>query len=393
MTLHVALDATPLLGQPTGVGEFTRGLLGALAARDDVVVTAYGLTWRGRGALGPAVPRRVVVAGRPMAARPLRQAWTRADHPQLERWTGPVDVVHGTNFVVPPARATQVVTVHDLTPVRFPELCTADTLAYPGLVRRALRRGAWIHTHAESVREEVLEEFGPDGATPDRVVAVPSGIPSAASVVAADPARGRALAGAERYVLALGTVEPRKDLPGLVAAFSGVAAEVPGVRLVIAGPDGWGAEALGDAIDASPVRSRIVRLGFVPASDRDALVRGAAVLAYPSRYEGFGYPPLQAMAAGVPVVSTSAGSLAEVLGDAALVVPAGDVDVLSAGLVTVLTDPAVARRLGAAGPARAAGFSWERCADGLVGVYRAAVSAAGGRGSGPLRLNRVGGAG
>jgi glycosyltransferase involved in cell wall biosynthesis len=376
VTLRVALDATPLLGQPTGVGEFVRGLLGELVARDDVSVVAFGLTWRGRGDLAGLVPAGVDVARRPMAARPLRLAWSRLDHPRMERWTGRVDVVHGTNFVVPPARrAARVVTVHDLTPLHFPELCTADTLAYPGLVRRALRRGAWVHTHASSVRDEVLDAFAADGVTPERVVVVPSGVPSVEGILAADPARGRALAGAERYVLALGTVEPRKDLPGLVTAFAAVAAEVPDVRLVVAGPDGWGASALADAVAASPVRSRIVRLGFVPAPDRDALVRGASVLAFASRYEGFGYPPLQAMAAGVPVVSTAAGSLAEVLGEAALVVPVGDADALSAAVVEVLTDAEVGERLGAAGRAWAATYSWPRCAAGVVGLYAQAAAA------------------
>jgi glycosyltransferase involved in cell wall biosynthesis len=376
--LRVAIDATPLLGQPTGVGEFVRGLLGTLGGADGVSVTAYGLTWRGRGGLDDLVPPGVEVVRRPMAARPLREAWTRLDRPPLEWWTDRIDVVHGTNFVVPPTRrAAEVVTVHDLTPVRYPELCTPDTLAYPGLLRRALRRGAFVHTHAASVREEVLEVFGADGAVPERVVAVPSGVPSVAGILAADPARGRVLAGAERYVLALGTVEPRKDLPGLVTAFGAVAAAVPDVRLVVAGPDGWGAETLRAVIDGSPARPRIVRLGFVPVAERDALVRGASVLAYPSRYEGFGYPPLQAMAAGVPVVSTVAGSLAEVLGDAALVVPVGDPDALSAAMVRVLTDDAVAADLAARGPTWASTFSWDRCAAGLLGLYRAALAARG----------------
>ena len=149
-----------------------------------------------------------------MPARPLRAAWRLADHPVTELWTGAVDVVWGPNFVVPPARrAAEVVTVHDLTPLHFPELCHRDTLAYPALVRRAVARGALVQTDSEAVAAEVRDWLG---VAPERVVAVPLGVDPPAT---GDPAAGRRRAGAARYVLALGTVEPRKDLPTLVAAF------------------------------------------------------------------------------------------------------------------------------------------------------------------------------
>src|SRR5690606_24040703 len=156
------------------------------------------------------------------------------------------------------------------------------------------------------------------GASPDRVVAVPLGVdpPEHAS-----PADGHRLAGGDRYVLALGTVEPRKDLPLLVEAFDLLAVDDPDLRLVHAGPDGWGADAFTECIDRSPRRDRIVRLGWVDDAARSALLHGAAVLAYPSRYEGFGLPPLGAMSVGTPVVATAVGSLPEVLGDAAILVP------------------------------------------------------------------------
>src|SRR5947209_3258652 len=142
--LRVALDATPLLGTRTGVGAFTAGTLEALSEHTSLELLAFALTWRGRGDLDVVLPLGVKRVQRPMAARPLRFAWRHVDAPSIERWTGRVDVVHGTNFVVPPARrAARVVTVHDLTPLRYPELCTRDTLAYPDLLRRAVRRGAW----------------------------------------------------------------------------------------------------------------------------------------------------------------------------------------------------------------------------------------------------------
>ena len=364
--LRVAVDATPLLGPRTGVGGFTASLIDGLARRTDVEVVAFAVTWRGRAALGALAPAGVSLARRPMAARPLRELWTRSDRPPIEWWTGPVDVVHGTNFVVPPGRrAAEVVTVHDLTAVRFPELCTADTLRWPALVRRALDRGAHVHTVSGFVAAEVVEHFAVD---PARVRVVPNGV---GPVGAGDAARGRRLAGAERYVLALGTVEPRKGLPDLVRAFDAeVASGSSGVDLVLAGPDGWGSAALDAALAGLRSGPRIRRLGWVRAEERAHLLAGAAVFAFPSVYEGFGLPPLEAMAAGVPVVAAAAGAIPEILGDAAVLVTPGDTVALGAALRSVLDDGARADDLRARGRARVGRYRWARTVEGLVELYR-----------------------
>ena len=373
--MRIAFDATALLGPRTGVGVFTTELLDRLAARDEVDVVAYGVSWRGRGDLEARLPAGVSSTRRPMAAQPLRRAWARSDRPPIEWFTGPVDLVHGPNFVVPPTRhAAQVATVHDLTCIRFPELCTADSLAYPELIRRALDRGATIHAVSAFVGDEVRDAFDVGA---DRVVVVPNGVTPLADGPGTDAATGVELAGGARYVLAVGTVEPRKDLPGLVEAFDLLAADDAELRLVIAGPDGWGADALTRVVAASPHRDRIVRLGWVDDDARAALVRGAAVFAFPSRYEGFGLPPLEAMAAGTPVVATAAGSLPEVLGDAALLVAPGDADALAAALNRVLGDAATAAELVRAGRQQAAQFTWDATADGIVGIYRRLTTSAG----------------
>lgn len=362
--MRVAIDATPLLGQPTGVGAFTAGVLAALAARDDVSPIAFALTWRGRQGLSTVSPRGVATATRPMPARPLRALWRRAAWPTVEWWTGRVDAVHGTNFVVPPTRGAAVVTVHDLTALRFPELCEPSTLAFPDLVRAAARRGAWVHAVSARVAEEVVADLG---ISSDRVVTVHEGVPD---VPPAPPGEGVARAGG-RYVLALGTIEPRKDHVTLLRAFEAVA-RGRDVRLVVAGARGWGAEDFDRAVARSPVRERVVPVGYVGAPTRAALLRDASALAYPSTYEGFGLPPLEAMSVGVPVVATAAGALPEVLGDAACMVPVGDADALAAALAAVLDDDTTRTRLVAAGRARAARYSWSACAEGLVELYRAA---------------------
>ena len=258
--LRVALDATPLLGHPTGVGNFCAGALLGLGARADLDVRAFAVSWRRRGEIGALLPEGVRAGQRPMPARPLHSLWSRGSFPPIEWFIGSAGVVHGTNFVVPPTRsAARVVTVHDLTAVRFPELCDAPSLRFPSLIRRAVAAGAWVHTPSAFVADEVIEVFG---VAPERVRAVHSGIPPLELLepllAASEPPVGAGLpAGVRRYLLAVGTAEPRKDLPGLVRAFDALAADRLDLGLVLVGADGWGAAALDQAVSASPFTARI----------------------------------------------------------------------------------------------------------------------------------------
>jgi glycosyltransferase involved in cell wall biosynthesis len=368
----VSVDITSLLHPLTGVGTFARELVDGLAERSDLDLSVFAVSWRGRRGVVSAAPDGARVHTRPMPARIARAAWSQFDVPSARHLVGRVDVVHGPNFVVPPGGgAAEVLTVHDLTAIHHPEMCTPDVLEWPDLARRAIARGAWIHTVSEFVANEVREAFP---AAVDRVVAVPNGIrlpgpPDATS----DASAGRFLAGGHRYVLALGTVDPRKDLPSLVEAFTEVGSRDPDLRLVIAGSEGMGSDALDRAVAASSLQRRIVRLGHIDDRQRLALLRGATVVAYPSRYEGFGLVPLEAMAVGVPVVTTAAGAVPEVVGDAAVVVPVGDAPALAEGLRSVLQDEALARRLVDAGEVRVRRFPWSATVDGVVGIYRLAA--------------------
>lgn len=361
--IRVAFDATPLLGARTGVGEVTLHLLAALAGRDDLDLAAYAITWRGREELEGLVPTGVSCATRAFPARATRVLWPRVATPAIEGWTGPVDVVHATAFVAPPAKAPLLLTIHDLTFARFPEMCTRDTLSYARLIRVALDRGATVHTYSDFVADEVRATFD---LPPERVVRI---YPGLAPTTGGDPARGRRLAGGDRYVLALATIEPRKNLPMLVRAFDAIADGDPDVRLVIAGPDGWGVEPFDAARAAARHGQRVHRLGYVDDRDRRDLLAGAAVLAYPSIYEGFGHPPLEAMGAGVPVVASSGGALPEVLGDAALLPDPFDVEAVSGALARVLSDDNLRSRLCDLGTERVARYTWPRATDEIAHLY------------------------
>ncbi len=361
--LRVGLDATPLLGPRTGVGQFTAGLVDALCALVEVVPVE--MTWRGRRA-----------GARPLPARAMRALWKRFDAPPIEWWSGPIDVMHGTNYVVPPTRcAAQVVSVHDLTAVRYPELCTPDTLQYPALVQRALRRGAHIHCDSRFIADEVLAW---SGCAPERVHVVAPGIPTTAVHRDAVPRRPSvSYAGGAPFVLALGTIEPRKDHVSVLRAFEAVCRDDADLVLVVAGHDGWGAQRYEETLArlSEAVRRRIVRRNDVSDSDRDELVSAATMLVYPSVYEGFGFPPLEAMRAGTPVIATSAGSLPEVLGDAASFVPVGDSPALAEAILRVHTDDVLRTQLTERGLAHIERYSWARCAKEMVAVYQCAIDA------------------
>ena len=371
--MRLAVDATSLIGHRTGVGTVTRSYLQRLS-RPGVDVSAFAVSRRGAEPMLDALPDNVSAHRRPMVARPLRMLWQRGPWPPIEWWTGDIDLVWGPNAVVPPAKnAARVVMVHDLTAVHFPEMCTADVRKVPALLRREILDGAWINTPSQAVADDVISTLDVD---PTRVRAIHLGGPPLVDTETREERaiRGRRFAGVDQYLLSLGTLEPRKDIPSLVKAFDVIAPLRPDLHLLIAGPDGWGAEAVSEVIIASPNRGRIRRTGWLSDDQRDDLLAGARAFVYPSLLEGFGIPPLEAMAAGVPVVATRTGSLPEILGDAAQWAEPGDVDTLVTAIQATLDDPNVINALIHAGFERLTHFSWDRSTDELVALFELACA-------------------
>jgi glycosyltransferase involved in cell wall biosynthesis len=366
--MRLAVDATSLLTPRTGIGVFTSEMLRALAGRQDMQVSVFNTSPRGRGRgwlpsdIGDGVHE---VPGR-MPTGGVRWLWDSLSVPRLEWLAGEADVVHGPNYRVPPtSRAASVVSVHDVSFEHGPPFGSPAGRAHRRSVRAAVRAGAWIHTDSEYVAAEIRAIYPIE---PHRVVAVPLG-------VRLPPAGPHPAPGAP-YVLALGAADRRKGLTTLVAAFDALASTNRDLRLIHAGPGGNASGELADAVDRSPHRDRILRLGWVDNGKRSALIEQAAAVAYPSLYEGFGLVVLEAMAAGRPVVTTPVAAIPEVAGDAALYADAGDADALAGHLQRVLDDQELAAELGARGRSSAAGFTWERTADGLTDIYRRATETA-----------------
>jgi glycosyltransferase involved in cell wall biosynthesis len=365
----VAIDVTPLLGARSGVGAAVAEIVAALRALEagpDLV--PYTLSTRAR-LHRDAVPADTRFV--PIPARILLRSWVRADAPRIDRWLRPAQVVHATNYLAPPSRLPTVVSVYDCSFVRFPELCTPEVRAFDPVIRRAVARGATLHTASDFVADEIEEIFGRGLRAAGRLVVIPLGVPSLGPV-AQMPADVESALGGAPFVIAIGTLEPRKNFAHLVGAFGELAAGHPDVRLVIAGHDGPARPEIIAAIARlrAGVRERVVLAGGISDAGRRALLENAALLAYPSIYEGFGFPVLEAMTAGVPVVAARAGSIPEVAGDAALLFEPTNEHDLAHEMDRVLTDDAIRSELVARGRDRVHAFSWDHAARALASCYR-----------------------
>lgn len=367
--LRVAVDANALLGQRTGVGTYVAELLAALAGMDTAPrVQASVIARAGAGPIRAQVPRGIPVHFVPLPARLARAAW---------RWTptlaafadgvlGDVDVFHATNFVAPPTRRrATVVTVHDLSYLRYPDTVHRSSLAYREHVARAVRDGAVICTVSHTVAAELRQAYPLPA---ERLQVTPLGVHPAWFAARADPSANLRLGVTGDYHLAVATREPRKNLGLLLEAYRLAARRgrrLPPLALV--GGSGWGVD-----LDYSAIPDRqLLRLGFVSLDQLRGLVAGARRLLFPSIYEGFGLPPLEALACGVPVVAADIPVCREVLGDQARFVDPQDVE----GWVDTLagdddaSTPTLRR-------AQAARYTWDECARLTVAAYRQAVRAA-----------------
>jgi glycosyltransferase involved in cell wall biosynthesis len=370
--LHVGIDVTPLLPQPTGVDRYITELVAALArletgARFTLFVNRAD---RERFRELPTNFHVRAIGYRPRAARLFVQ---QSCLPALCAAHG-IDVLHSPAFLMPwvRGRARHVLTVHDMTFFSMPQVHTRlrRSRAFTRLVRRSILRASCINVPAATVRDELLARL--PGIEPTRVRLTPYGVsPRFSTDGSGDAARLARLPWLPHspFVLSVCTLEPRKNLPGLIEAFRLLARRAADLHLVLAGAMGQ-ARAVVEAAAASGLADRIHFPGFIPDEVLPALYRRARVFAYPSLAEGFGFPPLEAMASGVPVVASSSSALAENLRDAAMLVAPDDPQALAAAIQTLALDDDARARAIVAGLERAARFAWDETARLTFDCYR-----------------------
>jgi glycosyltransferase involved in cell wall biosynthesis len=381
--MRVLIDARPAVNtQRTGVGVYTQAMIEHLPPADPLArFVAWYLDLRGIGKPAerfPGIAPNLTERATRLPIKGFQRLNTRIGSPKVERFAGNADVVLATTYVPPPTSIERVVmVVHDLAFDLMPETAPHVTDRWRRSFDDWLGRAAAVIVPTEATRADLLRLHRIDdalvhvihhGADADKLSRVPSG--------EVDEVKRRfGIDG--RYVLSLTGQEKRKNLGGLVQAFERLRDQSS--WLVIAGGRVRWAPDHADDVDREitrlppAVRGRIVRTGYVSDTDRRALLSGAEALAYPSRYEGFGFPLLEGFAARVPVLTSNVSAMPEVAGDAAVLVDPGDVDAIAGGLDRILEDEGLREELKRAGMARLASFTWERAARATAAVLRGAV--------------------
>jgi alpha-1,3-rhamnosyl/mannosyltransferase len=360
---RVGFDAAALVLNRAGEFRYASALRRALHARDDVDLVDL---WPGRRV--PSAPHQRIAL---QAA--VQGLWYPLAVPRAAR-RAKLDVVHHPRYAVSPEpglRAPVVVTMHDVLVLSAPELFSAPIRAnFRALAGPLARRAELVLTGSDASARDIAEHLR---VPEDRIRVTPYGVEARFRPVAPDPAGLRARFGIDRpYVACVGTLEPRKNLATVLRAFARVAERHgPDVALVVVGGRGW-RNAEFEA-ELARVRGEVVLTGFVSDEELVALLAGARCFAYPSLHEGFGFPPLEAMACGTPVVTSDRSSLPEVAGNAGLLVDPTDPEAVAAAIGRLLTDDELHANLRAAGLERAASYTWERCAGQTADAYRSAA--------------------
>lgn len=372
----IGFDATAALTQGGGIGRYTRELIHALV--DEAPNFSYKLFSARPPAVMPVdnpLPHRANVINRPAPFEEhwLYRIWYRLRLPlPVQAFTGPIDLFHSPDFVLPPVRGhiPTILTVHDLSFVHYPTTFPSRLVDYLNrVVPWSVSRAGHVLADSSSTRRDLQEIWRVPS---DKITVLYSGVNERFKPVT-DPYELEAVRARHKlsapYVLAVGTVQPRKNYEFLVRAFRLVAERHPH-QLIIAGGKGWLDEDLPLEIVRQGLQDRVRLAGFVDDADLPALYTMAELLVFPSLYEGFGLPLLEAMACGTPVISSNASSLPEVAqGDSAILLPPDDESAWTAAMLDLISDVDLRSRLAAAGYRQSAQFSWRAAARQLAALY------------------------
>jgi glycosyltransferase involved in cell wall biosynthesis len=373
----IGIDYTAAYEQGGGIGRYVRELVAALARLD--ADTPYRLFVAGAGQLPPAPGANFMWRPTRLSPRWLARIWQRARLPlPVELITGRIDLYHATDFVLPPtlARTRTLLTVHDLSFVRVPEAASPNLKAYLDVVvPSSVRRADHILADSQATKDDLISLYH---TPPDKITVLLSGVDARFRPVSdfklQQAARDRYGISDAPYIFTIGTVQPRKNYARLIHALARLRGEGFDLRLVIAGGQGWLADPIYEAIRTAAMEPYVQMIGFADEADLPALYSSALCLAFPSLYEGFGLPILEAMACGTPVITSNISSLPEVAGDAALMVNPHDLDELVMALRRVIADSALRRLLITRGHERARLFTWDASAAQLQRVYQSLLN-------------------
>ena len=377
----IAIDYTPAIRQQAGIGRIIRGEIQALIE----AATGYDLRLFVAGHLTVGERSRLPLpaASTWFDERTMVRLWHRLNlpFPPVEWFTGgPLDLLHATDFVLPPSNARRkLLTVHDLAFLFYPDAAMPSLQHYLNVVvPRSVRRADAIAADSQHTAQDLQAQWQVPA---DRIFVVQRAVDHDHFRPVTDPARlsgvrQRYDIGERPYLLALSRLEPRKNFARLIDAFALArqAARAQGGlphRLIIGGSKGWLYDDVFAKVQELGLADDVHFPGFVADEDLPALYSGADFFAYPSLYEGFGLPIIEALACGTPVLTADNSCLPEAGGPGALYVQAESVESIAAGITTLATDPALRRRLAHAGLAHAAAFTWARSAGQLLTAYRA----------------------
>ena len=365
--MRIAIDARLSYYVQAGITQYTLNLIRALAASDHENEYLVFQRW---------ADRREIVS----QANFRRASLLAPTHHPLEQYLlgldlvllGKIDVLHSTDFIPPfHYRGATVVTVHDLAFLLYPHFLTGRSAQYYGLIDKAVRRANHIIAVSEATKRDLVRLTG----TPESKVTViyeaaePIYLPIHDQEVLAQVHAQYHLP--EQYILFVGTIEPRKNLSTLIRAFQGLIGKYKAhADLAIVGKKGWLSDDVYELVQDMRLTERVHFLGRVPTEDLPHLYNASQMLVLPSYYEGFGLPPLEAMACGVPVIVSDASAMPEVVGDAALRVASEDVEGFTVAMWRLLTDDSLRADMIGKGLKRVKCFSWERAARETLAVYQ-----------------------
>ncbi len=367
--MRIAIDYTSAVQQHAGIGRYTRELIRALAQLDHD--SRYTLFSAGHDPEGYAWPSNFRTRELPLTDRHLAILWQRLRLPlPVEFITGGADIYHSPDFVLAPVlHAKRVLTIHDLSFMRLPECSSPPLLEY--LMRnvpRSIERADLILADSESTQQDLVELLHVD---PAQTRVVYAGIdPNFGEHLDVDTARKKY--GLQRpYILSVGTLQPRKNYVRLIKAFALLRQEQQvDIDLVIAGGNGWLYEEIFETITELGLEERVHVTGFVDEADLPSLYAGAAVFAFPTLYEGFGMPVLEALACGAPVLTANTSSLPEAAGEAALLVDPLNIEGMAEGLWRLLDERELRNELMSHAEEQLAKFTWPHAAADLLASYK-----------------------